>query len=92
MLGVGFIHYDIFTPNIYCILCNGWQHYVPYRWLLIYNKLCDSTLCTCGGVIRSRNSYYSLLGFKTEHEEMVLTTILYFSLAEFKYKLRYFLS
>ncbi len=25
------------------------QHYVPYRWLLISNKLCDSTLCTCGG-------------------------------------------
>jgi len=31
-------------------LCNGGQHYVPYRWLLISNKLCDSTLCTCGGV------------------------------------------
>jgi hypothetical protein len=23
-------------------LCNGGQHYVPYRWLLISNKLCDS--------------------------------------------------
>ena len=31
-------------------LCNGGQHYVPYRWVLISNKLCDSTLCTCGGV------------------------------------------
>jgi hypothetical protein len=31
-------------------LCNGGQHYVPYRWMLISNKLCDSTLCTCGGV------------------------------------------
>ena len=31
-------------------LCNGWEHYVPYRWLVISNKLCDSTLCTCGGV------------------------------------------
>jgi hypothetical protein len=31
-------------------ICNGGQHYVPYRWLLIFNKLCDSTLCTCGGV------------------------------------------
>jgi hypothetical protein len=31
------------------ILCNCGQH-VPYRWLLISNKLCDSTLCTCGGV------------------------------------------
>ncbi len=35
---------------IYCILCNGGQHYVPFRWLLISNKMCDSTLCTCGGV------------------------------------------
>ncbi len=32
------------------LLCNGGQHYVPYRCLLIYNKLCDSTSCTCGGV------------------------------------------
>ncbi len=37
------------------ILCNGGQHYVPYRWLLISNKLCDSTLCTCGGVVGGRN-------------------------------------
>ncbi len=37
-----------FVPHI--LLCNGGQHYVPYRWLLISNKLCDSTLCTCGGV------------------------------------------
>ncbi len=32
------------------ILCNGWEHYIPYRCLQISNKLCDSTLCTCGGV------------------------------------------
>ncbi len=32
------------------LLCNGWEHYVPYRCLQISNKLCDSTLCTCGGV------------------------------------------
>ncbi len=32
------------------VLCNGWEHYVPYRCLQISNKLCDSTLCTCGGV------------------------------------------
>jgi hypothetical protein len=32
------------------LLCNGGQHYAPYRWLLISNKLCDSTLGTCGGV------------------------------------------
>jgi hypothetical protein len=31
-------------------LCNGWEHYVPYRCLWFSNKLCDSTLCTCGGV------------------------------------------
>jgi hypothetical protein len=31
-------------------LCNGWEHYVPSRCLQISNKLCDSTLCTCGGV------------------------------------------
>ncbi len=31
-------------------LCNGWEQYVPYRCLYISNKLCDSTLCTCGGV------------------------------------------
>ncbi len=31
-------------------LCNGGQHFVPYRWLLISNKLCDLTLCTCGGL------------------------------------------
>jgi hypothetical protein len=41
------------TVSVYLtiyFLCNGGQHYVPYRWLLISNKLCDSTLCTCGGV------------------------------------------
>ncbi len=32
------------------LLCNGWEHYVPYRCLQISNKLCDSTLCTCGGM------------------------------------------
>ncbi len=26
--------------------------YVTEGWLLISNKLCDSTLCTCGGVGR----------------------------------------
>jgi hypothetical protein len=31
-------------------LCNGGQHYVSYRWVLISHKLCDSTVCTCGGV------------------------------------------
>jgi hypothetical protein len=37
------------------VLCNGGQHYVPYSWLLISNKLRDSTLCTCGGVREGRN-------------------------------------
>jgi hypothetical protein len=37
-------------PSQHIFLCNGGQHYVPYRWLLISNKLCDSTLFTCGGV------------------------------------------
>ncbi len=36
--------------QLFNVLCNGGQHYATYRWLLISNKLCDSTLCTCGGV------------------------------------------
>jgi hypothetical protein len=37
-------------PGSPLFLCNGGQHYVPYRWLLISNKLFDSTLCICSGV------------------------------------------
>ncbi len=42
-------------------LCNGWEHYVPYRCLQISNKLCDSTLCTCGGVGGWRNRCIMLI-------------------------------
>ena len=44
-----------------CFLCNGWEHYVPYRCLQISNKLCDSTLCTCGGVGGWRNRCIMLI-------------------------------
>jgi hypothetical protein len=45
---IQYIH--LFEFCKYLLLCNGGQHYAPYRWPLISNKLCDSTLCTCGGV------------------------------------------
>ncbi len=43
-------HFEWLLPHPFSILCNGGQHYAPYRWLLISNKLCDPTVCTCGGV------------------------------------------
>jgi hypothetical protein len=52
-LGPAHLNQFLFTYeyiNPYQTLCNGGQHYVPYRWLLISNKMCDSTLYTCGGV------------------------------------------
>ncbi len=44
----------LFCSSVDIFLCNGWKHYVPYRCLQISNKLCDSTLCTCGGVGEGR--------------------------------------
>jgi hypothetical protein len=58
------------------ILCNGGQHYVPYRWLLISNKLCDSTLCTCGGVgvgeEQVHNVDYDPVNFKRPYFHLVM--------------------
>ncbi len=59
-------------------LCNGGQHYVLYRWLLISNKLCDSTLCTCGGVggggeeEQVHNVEYDPVNFKRPYFHLVM--------------------
>jgi hypothetical protein len=50
MEAIRFQCFHCVSHKLIIILCNGGQHYVPYRWLLISNKLCDSTLCTCFGV------------------------------------------
>jgi hypothetical protein len=57
--------------HVVIFLCNGGQHYVPYRWLLISNNLCDSTLCTCGGVGKGEKQVHNV-----EYDPVAVMTLL----------------